>query len=61
MQVKQLIALLTQLEDTATVEIAAAAEELILRIDTVEQCVYAEDTDNNTGLVLLHSTAITQA
>jgi hypothetical protein len=54
MQVKDLIALLQQLDQNAEVEAIVESEELNLAVSAVEQVVDAEDSDTGEGLVFLY-------
>lgn len=58
MLVKDLVALLSKLDQDAVVEAIAEDEELNLDIVNVEEVVSAEDSANGRGLVFLYSTAV---
>lgn len=58
MLVKDLVALLSKLDQDAVVEAIAEDEELNLDIVNVEEVVPAEDSRNGRGLVFLYSTAV---
>lgn len=61
MQVKDLVALLSALDQHATVEAIVELEELNLNIDSVEQVVPAEDSTDGKGLVFLYCAVVDDA
>ena len=58
MIVKDLVALLSKLDQDAVVEAIAEDEELNLDIVNVEEAVPAEDSADGKGLVFLYCTAV---
>jgi hypothetical protein len=58
MLVKDLVALLSKLDQNADVEAIAESEELNLALTEVEQVVSAEDSNTGQGLVFLYCTVI---
>ena len=56
MLVKDLVALLSKLDQDADVEAIVESEELNLALTEVEQVIDAEDSDNGVGLVFLYCT-----
>ena len=58
MLVKDLVALLSKLDQDAVVEAIAEDEELNLDIVNVEEVVPAEDSVDGKGLVFLYCTAV---
>jgi hypothetical protein len=56
MLVKDLVALLSKLDQNADVEAIVESEELNLALTEVEQVVSAEDSNTGQGLVFLYCT-----